>query len=173
MVKQKTTGKKKKFVRRNFYKKPKLKKNPKWRRARGRHNKIRLKRKGYSSSPSVGYKRNKKEKGKIRGKKLIIICHKKDLEQADSEHIIRVGKVGLKNKLVILKTIKEKKINFEGDIEEKIKKIETKIKRLQEEKRMKRMKKKEKSKKKKSGKKKEKKEAQIKLTKESEGDKKQ
>jgi len=106
---------KKKFVRRDSHRFSKLGKNrkklQKWRKPKGRDNKMRERRFGYPASPSVGYKKQKKESGKIGGMETCLVYNLKDLDIANKFSIIIVGKVGAKKKIEILKRISEKKLN--------------------------------------------------------------
>ena len=76
--------KKKKFFRRDWHKRIKfgktVKKNRKWRAAKGVHNKIRLGEKGYSSRPKIGYGGNKKTRNMLGKFKPITIHCIKDME---------------------------------------------------------------------------------------------
>jgi len=101
----------KKFLRRDSSRYSKLgkrrKKKLKWRKPRGRDNKMREKRKGYPKVVSIGYKKDKKLQ-----KSAIIVKNVKDLEAVKKNNIIIVGKVGKKKKIEIAKKAKEKGIEF-------------------------------------------------------------
>ncbi len=103
-----------KFLRRNWNHKSKLgrkrKKKQVWRKPKGRHNKMREKIRGHSASVDVGYKKSKKARNKISGKKLIIIMNIMDLEKIKKDEIGIVGSVGRKKKVEIAAKAKEKKI---------------------------------------------------------------
>lgn len=106
-----------KFLRtstRNFIRLGKnRKKKQKWRKPRGRHNKIREKRKGKPRKVEIGYRKNKKERGKIKGKIPIIIKNVKELENINKdENIIIIGKVGKKKKKEILEIAEKKGIEI-------------------------------------------------------------
>src|SRR3989344_8502130 len=79
-----------------------------WRRARGRHSKIRKKRRGYPIMPTVGYMTARKESGKVKGYYPVMINNLKDLNtiQKNSAGII-ASKVGAKKRLDIVKKAEE------------------------------------------------------------------
>lgn len=106
-----------KFVRRDSGRFSKLgkgrKKLQKWRKAKGRDNKIREKRHGYPKMPSVGYKKPISAAGKISGLKPVTVRNIKDLEKTDkSKEIIIIGKVGARKKLEIIKRATELKLSI-------------------------------------------------------------
>ncbi len=88
------------------------KKKQVWRRPTGRHNKMRDKRRGYPAVVSIGYKKEKNSRGKIKEKNPIIIRNLKDLEKIRKDEIAIIGKVGKKKKIEIIKSAKEKKIEI-------------------------------------------------------------
>lgn len=91
----------------------------KWRKAKGRDNKIREKRFGYPKSPAVGYKTPAKDAGKIRGKVVSIVKNLNDLERADKNSVIIIAKIGAKKKIEIMKRAVEKNmdvINISGGL---------------------------------------------------------
>jgi len=97
----------KKFIRRDSVRYSKLGKNrkslQKWRRPKGRHNKMREKRKSYPAVVSVGYKRSKKEKGKISGKEMIRVSNLSELKKADKNSlVIFSSKLGAKKKISLI-----------------------------------------------------------------------
>ena len=105
-----------KFLRTDWWRKPslgkKVKKNQKWRRAGGRHNKIREHRRGQPCQPSIGYRTDLEQRGKVLGKTPLIICNVKDLEKLTKENIAVLSKVGMKKKIEIAKVANEKKIEI-------------------------------------------------------------
>lgn len=107
-----------KFIRRIWYKYSKLgkrrKKKQVWRRPKGRDNPMREKRKGYPVVVSVGYKKPKKEKGKIEGKIPKIVNNVKDLEAIKKNEIGVLGKIGKKKKIEIVKKAKTKGIEIKN-----------------------------------------------------------
>ena len=106
----------KRFIRRDTKRYSKLGKNrkkiQKWRAAKGRDNKIRLKMRGYPSSPSIGYKSPKKEIGKIKGKIPVLVHNIKDLEKVNKDNIVILAKIGAKKKLDLIKKAEEMKLTI-------------------------------------------------------------
>ena len=105
----------KKFLRRNTNEYLKLgkkrKKAQKWRRPRGRDNKMRLKTKGHPLVVKVGYKQNKLHRGKVNGKDLKIIMTINDLNEIRGK-TLQLGKIVMKKKIAIAKIAVEKNIDF-------------------------------------------------------------
>lgn len=83
------------------------KKNLKWRKARGRHNKIREGIKGKSSRPRIGMKKEIKKEIKIKR----ITCLQ-DIENIEKGQKVRIGKVGKRKKTLILEKLKTKKVEI-------------------------------------------------------------
>lgn len=106
----------KKFIRRDSIRYSKLGKNrkklQKWRRPKGRDNKMRERHAGYPKRPSVGYKNEKKESGKIDGKNVVVIYNISDLEKSGKDKSIILGKVGAKKKMEIIKKSNELKLKI-------------------------------------------------------------
>lgn len=105
-----------KFIRRSWYRYSKIGKRKKkkqvWRSPKGRDNNMREKRRGYSPVVSIGYKTNRKEIGKIRGKKPVLVLNLKELERVKKDEIVILGGVGKKKKIEIIKKAKEKGIEM-------------------------------------------------------------
>jgi len=128
---------KKTFIRRETTRHPKLKnrrKNIRWRKPRGRDNKMRLRERGYPKVVSVGYKKPEKEKQK----EIIKVNNIKDLMGVKQGQEIKLGKIGKKKKLKIATKAKEKKIKILNlNINKFLKEIEKekliRIKRLEKE----------------------------------------
>jgi len=85
-------------------------KKAKWRSPKGRHNKMRDKKRGYPAVVSIGYSTDKKEKGKINTKAPVLVSNLNDLKKVGKENIILLGKVGTKKRIEILEKAKEMKI---------------------------------------------------------------
>ena len=119
------------FLRRIWSRYPKLgrgrRKKQKWRKPKGRDNKMREKRKGYPVVVSIGYKKSNAERKKIK-----IISNLNDLNNISKEDVIILGKIGKKKKIEVLKKALEMKIPIQNinakKFLEKIKKTETQIK---------------------------------------------
>jgi large subunit ribosomal protein L32e len=106
-----------KFMRRDTKRYSKLGKNrkklQKWRRPKGRDNKMRLKRRGYPACPSVGYRSPKKNRAVIP----IQIHNVKQLEALKKNESIIIARVGAKKKIDIIKKSREmnlKILNLKG-----------------------------------------------------------
>ena len=125
--------KKPKFLRRTWNKYSKLgkgrKKKQVWRRPTGRDNKMREKRRGYSSVVSIGYRGEKDKREKLKEKKAVIVKNTKDLEKIKENEIIIVGSVGKKKKMEIAKKAKEMKIEIYNMNPEKFLKVNEKVKK--------------------------------------------
>jgi large subunit ribosomal protein L32e len=98
----------KKFIRRDSVRFSKIGKNrpklQKWRKPKGRHNKMREKRKSYPSVVSVGYKAPKKEKGKISGQMPVRVSTFSDLKNLNKESLVILSsRLGAKKKMEIIK----------------------------------------------------------------------
>lgn len=100
-------NKKPNFVRTDSTRYSKLGKGRKklqvWRGAKGRHNKLRLKRKGYPAIPKIGYCAPRKDAGKINGLSPILVHNLNELRSADKNSIAIISKVGAKKKIELLK----------------------------------------------------------------------
>ncbi len=111
----------KEFKRQDHMRYGKIGKNRKkiqrWRRPRGRHSKMRLKRKSYPATVSAGYKTAKSEAGRINGLIPVRIQNTKDLEKIGKENIAILAKIGAKKKLEILKMAEERKIKILNVVE--------------------------------------------------------
>lgn len=118
-----------KFLRRNSDKYSKLGRNKKkkqvWRSPKGRHNKMRLKRKGYPATVNIGYKQDVEERGKIDNKKMILVNSMRELENVKEGATIIVGKMGAKKKLELVNKAKSKKVHIHNvNVKKMMKKIE-------------------------------------------------
>ncbi len=131
--------KKPRFVRKDTFKKSRLgkrrKKKQKWRRARGRHSKIRLKRRGYGKKPSIGYGTERKIKATIKGLQSRLIYSVGELKNIEKNEIIIIGKVGKKKKIEIAKEAMKQKLDiYNLNIKTFLKKIEKEKKELEKKK---------------------------------------
>jgi large subunit ribosomal protein L32e len=97
----------KKFLRRIWTKYSKLgrgrKKKQKWKKPKGRDNKMREKRRGYPKTVNIGYGNSKKMMEKTK-----IIRNIKDLENISPKSAIIIGNIGKKKKLEIIRKAQEK-----------------------------------------------------------------
>lgn len=118
----------KKFLRRNTGSLSRLgklrKKLQKWRRPKGRDNKMRLKEKGRPVVVSIGYKKSSKIRNKVDNKIPKRISNINDLKNTHKHDVIIVDKMGKKKKIEIAKIAKEKDLkilnfNFNKSTEKK------------------------------------------------------
>ncbi|GIU68424.1 MAG: hypothetical protein KatS3mg001_274 [Candidatus Pacearchaeota archaeon] len=97
------------FLRRTWNRYSKLGKKRKkkrvWRRPKGRHNKMREKRKGYPKVVSIGYKNENK-------KDFVFVRNLEELKELDKNSKVILGKMGKKKKINALKIAKEKGIEI-------------------------------------------------------------
>ena len=106
---------KKKFIRQDSSRYSKIGKNrkklQKWRKPRGRHSKIREKRKSYPGYPTIGHRTSRKDSGKIKNLSPVLINNLKDLESIKKGSIIIISsRVGARKKLEIIKKAEESKM---------------------------------------------------------------
>lgn len=104
-----------------------------WRKAKGRHNKIRQKHKGHGKNPSIGYSSPRFVRGTIEGFTPVLVRNVNDLAKIGKQDIAIVAHVGLRNKIAIVKKADEMGINiqinkkkFFREAEERIEKIKSK-----------------------------------------------
>ncbi len=90
----------------------KRKKMQKWRKPTGRDNKMRERIKGHPAVVSLGYKKDKKVRGKLEEKNPVIIKNLKELAKIKPTETIIVGKIGKKKMIEIVKKANEKKIKL-------------------------------------------------------------
>ena len=118
-----------KFIRRDWKKLSRLGRKRKnkqtWRRAKGRHNKVREKRKGYPIKVMIGFRKRKAEREMLDDKKPIIVNNLREIEMIKNGEVAIIGKVGNKKRIEMLKKAKEKKIPvYNINVEKSLKKIE-------------------------------------------------
>lgn len=90
------------------YKRLGRKKIQRWRKPRGRHNKMREKRKGRPRKVEIGYRTSRKERGKINGKMPVFVKNLRDAEKVERDSLIIIAKVGKKKRGGLLEKIKER-----------------------------------------------------------------
>ncbi len=104
----------KKFQRTDVRKYSKLgvrrKNKVKYRKAKGRDNKIRLKMKGHIRNVSAGFRGAKKERGLVNGLKPVLIHNLKELKSLEKNEIGIVAKIGNKKRKEIAEYIQKEKI---------------------------------------------------------------
>jgi large subunit ribosomal protein L32e len=123
----------KKFIRRNWTKASRLGRKRKskqvWRAAKGRHNKIREKRKGYPIKVMVGFRKKENERDLIKDKKPVIVRNLAELGKIKNTEIAIIGKVGNKKRIEMIKKAKEEGIHvYNINVNKMLKKIEKKKK---------------------------------------------
>ena len=96
-----------KFVRKEANKKARLgkgrKKLWKWRRQKGRHNKIRQKMKGYTGRPAIGYGSKKASRHLLNNLKPRLIFNENELSLVKKDEIAIIAHTSKKNKIKIAK----------------------------------------------------------------------
>jgi len=127
----------KKFLRRNSDRHSKLGRNRRkkqtWRKPKGRHNKMRDKRRGYPAIVKVGYKNSDVEREKINGMVPVLVMNVKDLGKIKSNEVGIIGNVGKKKKIEIVQKAKESKIKLHNvNIEKFLEKNKMKTSKTQE-----------------------------------------
>lgn len=104
------------FLRRVWMRFSKLgsgkRKKQKWRKPKGRDNKMREKRRGYPKTVSIGYGSNKKERTKINGSSAVLVYSLKDIERVTKNDVVIIGKIGAKKKHEMIKKLNEKGIKI-------------------------------------------------------------
>jgi len=107
----------------------------KYRKARGRDNKVRLKMKGHLRNVDIGFKGEKSKRGLIKGKIPVVIYNINDLKNLKEKQIGVVGKVGNKRRMEIADYSTKNKIElFNLDAKKFLEKIEETRKKAAEEK---------------------------------------
>ena len=105
-----------KFLRRNSDRHSKLgrkrRKKQTWRKPKGRHNKMRDKKRGYPAVVTVGYRGSNNEREKLEGMKPVLVMNVKDLGKIKSNEVGIMGSVGMKKKIEIVKKAHESKIKL-------------------------------------------------------------
>ena len=101
-----------KFVRTGTRRYRRLSKNrikQRWRKPRGRHNKLREKKKSRQRKVEIGYRTEKSGRGMINGKYPLFIRNLRYSEKINSGSlVIKKGKIGKKKRAEIVKKIEEK-----------------------------------------------------------------
>ena len=84
----------------------------KWRRVRGKSNKMRLGRAGYAKVPKVGFKTSRKEAGKVSGLVPRLVHNMTELESLGKDNIAILARIGARKKLEMIKRADELKIKI-------------------------------------------------------------
>lgn len=152
LLEKRTKAKKKKpkFLRKDHFKKPKLSK--KWKKPRGLHNKLRLKKKGHSKNPSRGYGSPVKIRGfHNSGLVPVLVSNIGNLEEITKEKgVLLSSRIGdRKRRAIIEETKKRGFVLLNLDADKVVAKIDLKLKERKDKKKKKKEEKKEKKEKKK------------------------
>lgn len=128
-VRERLKGRKPEFIRRDFHKRKRLKRN--WRKPTGLDSKTRRRLKGRQMRVSQGYRSPRKVRGLHKsGLMQVRVCSLKDLEglEPKKECIVISSAVGAKKKLEILNKAKSSGFNIvNSNVEAHIKKVQERI----------------------------------------------
>ncbi|MBI2630180.1 50S ribosomal protein L32e [Candidatus Pacearchaeota archaeon] len=80
-----------------------------WRRPKGRHNKIRQNEKSKQRKVQIGFRSKPEERGKIKGKPMLLVRNIKEAENVKTGDYVIIGKMGKKKKIEIEKVLEDKK----------------------------------------------------------------
>lgn len=142
MEAQTVTRKKRKFTRYKSINQVKL--HGGWRRPRGMHNKVRLKKKGHMHKVSIGYGTKKEFKNFYNSTiDYKLVNNLNDLDNIDKKYIMISRSIGLRKRIEILKKAKELKLNVikVKDIDAFLKNIQDKLSEIKQNKEKKKQKK--------------------------------
>jgi len=117
------------------------KKLQKYRKAKGRDNKIRLKMKGHTPRVSIGFRTPKKTRGEVNGKIPVLVHNLNELKNIKENQYVIIAKIGKRKKMEIANYAKEKNIKVSFNPEKFLKKTEEELKKAKEEKKEKEKKK--------------------------------
>lgn len=84
----------------------------KWRRPRGLHSKMRRKLRGYSKSPSQGYRAPKVIRGLHTGLATVVVHSLKQIDSVNGKSIVIGSTVGMKKKIEIIKEAAAKNVRI-------------------------------------------------------------
>lgn len=111
-----SSRKKPSFLRNDWHKKIKLgstvKKNRKWKGAKGLHNKLRLGRKGHSARPKVGWGQENSTKNQVSGLEVVRVENVRDLSNVGKGQGALIANVGKKKRTEILAKASDLKIQI-------------------------------------------------------------
>ena len=135
----------KEFIRKDWKNYSKLgrgrKKLRKYRKAKGEDNKMRLKIKGHLRNVSIGFGKQKDQRGKIKEKTPVLVHNLKELKLLKENQIGIIARIGNKKRLEISNYIKDKKIKLLNLDPEKLNEKINKINQEKKDKKEKRVKK--------------------------------
>lgn len=111
------------FLRRIWSRYSKLgrgrKNKQKWRKPKGRDNKMREKRRGYPAVVSKGYRTDVKSRGKINEKTPVVVYNLNDIKNLGKDSVAIIGRVGMKKKMELMKELHDKKIHIQNPVKKK------------------------------------------------------
>jgi len=90
----------------NYYKR--LKRKQKWRKPKGIDNKIGQKIRGKQARVSIGYGTNRKERGKINGKQIVLVRNLREANKLEKGNFVVIGKLGKKKRKEVEKILNER-----------------------------------------------------------------
>jgi ribosomal protein L32E len=129
-------SKKKKFLRGNTHQYSKLglrrRKKQKYRKGKGRDNKMRLNIKGHVKKVRIGFKNMKKTSGLVKELKPIMIKNLNDLKKLGRSEIGIIAKVGNKKRKEIAEYAIKNNIRLYLDPKRTLERIEEKLKKIKE-----------------------------------------
>ena len=107
------------FLRADTFRFKKIGKNrpklQKWRKPRGKHNKIRRGMAGNPPMPSIGYRGPAKDSGKIKGLIPMLVNNMKELDNATAKNIVIISsRIGAKKKMEMIKKATEMKLKIQN-----------------------------------------------------------
>ena len=109
-------NKKPRFVRKDWRELSKLgkgrKKKQMWRKPKGRHNKLRAKKRSVGKMPGVGYRSPKSVRGTFQGLIPVLITNENQLNNINPSSISVMASVGLKKKIQIATKAKQLGVKF-------------------------------------------------------------
>ncbi len=90
----------------------KRKKARTWRAAKGKHSKMRRKRKGYPIIPEIGYRSPREDRGKINNSVPKLVYNLNDLSSLGKNSVVILARIGAKKKLEVIKKAEEMNIRI-------------------------------------------------------------
>jgi len=109
-------SRKPRFVRKDWRELSKLgrgrKKKQRWRKPKGRHNKLRAKKRSVGKMPGVGYRSPKSIRGTFQGLTPIWIINESQLNNLKQEGIAVMASIGLKKRIQIATKAKQLGVKF-------------------------------------------------------------
>lgn len=101
-----------------------------WRKAKGRHNKLREKKKSHGKNPSIGYRSPRLIRGSINGLMPVLVKNVQDLKKVGKENIAVIANIGLKKKIEVVKKAEEMKISIMLNTKKFLKEAEKRVSKI-------------------------------------------